>query len=111
MPPHPLEQLSAVEIAVARDVILSSHDDALVDFRYICLAEPPKAELRKFLHIEHSGEVTKDTPRPARVANVHYDVIGSDKIPIYHEALVDVESKERVKHEAISTEHQACLTL
>ncbi|KAA8574817.1 hypothetical protein EYC84_004064 [Monilinia fructicola] len=74
--------------------------------------EPPKVELQKFLEIEHNGALNASTPYPKRVSRVSsYDVIGSNKIPQYHESLVDVEEGVEISREIVSTAHHASLTL
>ncbi len=45
------------------------------------------------------------------MAKCQYDIIGSDKIPEYHESVVDISLKKRVRHEVIGKEHRASLTL
>ncbi|RAL61795.1 hypothetical protein DID88_002858 [Monilinia fructigena] len=90
--PHPLTQLSPEESQKARD---RNH---------------PKAELQKFLEIEHNGALNASTPYPKRASRVCYDVIGSNKIPQYHESLVDVEEGVEVSSEIVSTAHHASLT-
>lgn len=109
--PHPLTQLSLPESHKARDTILHLHSSSLVSFRTISLEEPPKAELQKFLEIEHSGALNASTLYPKRIARVAYDVIGSSKIPQYHESLVDVEEGVEVEREMVSARHHASLTL
>ena len=110
--PHPLSSLSIEETNAARDVILKAHSGASVYFRIISLLEPPKAALTKFLDIEHSGRLSPSTPRPARVAECKYDAIeAGSKVPVYQEAWVDIGAKKVVKHELISTEFHASLTL
>ncbi|KAH7122759.1 copper amine oxidase-like protein [Dendryphion nanum] len=113
MAPHPLRTLDVDETRVARDVILSQHPDTVVDFREIYLQEPNKEHMKKFLAAEHSATPGKspNSKRPPRLAKCQYDVIGSDKIPEYHESVVDVEQKTRVKHEVIGKDNQASLTL
>ena len=110
--PHPLTQLSIDETNIARDVILKSHPGASIYFRIITLLEPPKAELSKFLDIEHAGRLGPSTPRPARLAEIKYDAIESgSQTPVYQEAWVDIGKKQRVNHELISTEFHASLVL
>ena len=109
--PHPLEQLSIIETQVARDVILQAYEKSVIDFRTISLEEPPKALLQKFLEIESSGKLLSTTPRPDRVARVAYDVIGQDRIPTYHESLIDVRKKVEVAHEIVDAKHHVSLTL
>lgn len=110
--PHPLKQLSLEETNLARDVTLSLHEGAVLEFREIFLQEPPKAELIKFLDLEHSGQLTSESPRPVRLAKVQYDVIGDgSKVPVFHESVIDLRRKERVAHEAVSSDYQAALTL
>lgn len=108
MAPHPLDILSVEETNAARDVVLSHHKDAVLSFREIYLEEPPKDQLTQFLAAEHSGK--KAVP-PVRRAQVQYDVIGADKIPQYHEAIVDLDHGKRVEHVVVDTDQHACLTL
>lgn len=111
-PPHPLTALTIDETNVARDVIINSHPGASIYFRIISLLEPPKAEVIKFLDAEHSGQLSQDTPRPARVAEVKYDAIeAGSKVPVYTESWVDIGKHERTKCDVISTEFHASLTL
>lgn len=109
--PHPLSSLSIEETNIARDVILSYHPDTAIGFRMISLQEPPKAELIHFLELEHSENLSSNTPRPRRLAKVDYDVIDKSKIPKYMESIVDIEKKETVRSELISDDVHACLTV
>ena len=112
MAPHPLNALNIEETDAARDVILQSHPGGSIYFRIIALLEPPKQELIKFLEAEHAGNVSSNTPRPARLAEVKYDAIDEgSKVPVYQEAWVDLGAKKVVKHDLISTEFHASLTL
>lgn len=108
---HPFQILSQEETSRARDIVLAQHDNEVVDFREIYLKEPAKADMVAFLELEHAGQLSSTSPRPARLAKCQYDVIGSDKIPYYHESIVDVDNGTRVKHEIIGKQHQAALTL
>jgi primary-amine oxidase len=109
--PHPLEQLTISECNQARDFVRRTHPDTVIDFRTISLEEPPKAQLQKFLDIEHSGKLQSNTPRPDRLARVSYDVIGSDKIPTFHESVIDLRNGFRIGHEVIDSKHHAPLTM
>ena len=109
--PHPLQQLTLDECARARQVVLRSCKTSLVDFRTISLEEPAKSQFQPFLQLEHKGLVEVDSPRPARLARVQYDVVGTDKIPVYRESVVDVEREVEVSNEIIDTAHHASLTL
>jgi primary-amine oxidase len=109
--PHPLSQLSHAETNLARDILLECHPSVVIDFRETFLQEPPKAEVVKFLDHEHSDSLKLDTPRPARLAKIQYDVIGGSKIPEFHESIIDLDKRARVGHEVISIEHHASLTL
>lgn len=111
MVPHPLAILSIDETKRARDVVIKSHPNVTISFREIFLQEPAKADLKKFLELEHSGRLSPTTPRPPRLAKCQYDVIGSDRVPEYHESVVDVNRAARVKHEVIGKQHQAALTM
>jgi primary-amine oxidase len=108
MAPHPLDILSADETNAARDLILSLHADAVLSFREIYLEEPPKQQLIQYLTAEHSGE--KAVPPPRR-ALVQYDVIGSDRVPEFHEAIVDFKLRKRVSHTVVDKSQHASLTL
>lgn len=111
MVPHPLRILSIDETNRAHDVVVKAHPGAVISFREIFLQEPAKTDLKKFLELEHSGRLSPTTPRPPRLAKVQYDVIGADRIPEYHESIVDVNRATRVKHEVIGKQHHAALTL
>ncbi|KAK7548665.1 putative copper amine oxidase [Phyllosticta paracitricarpa] len=111
MAPHPLQILSLEETQRARDIVLALHPGTAIDFREIFLQEPSKAELKKFLDIEHSGYLSPTSPRPPRLAKCMYDVIGSDRVPQYQESIIDVERGQRVAHEVIGKDFQATLTL
>ena len=108
MAPHPLDILSAQETNSARDLILSLHPDAVLSFREIYLEEPPKVQLIQYLTAEHSG---RNAARPHRTALVQYDVIGSDRVPEFHEAVVDLDEKKRISHAVVDRSQHASLTL
>lgn len=109
--PHPLAGLSVEETNIAREVVISSFPNAVVDFRTTALQEPIKADLIKYLDLEHAGELTPEIPRPARLARVHYDVIDGSKIPKYMESVINIGTKEIVEHELVNTESHPCLTV
>lgn len=113
MAPHPFKILNIDETRVARDVVLSLHPDVVVDFREIYLQEPEKALMKQYLELEHAARPgqSPSSKRPPRLAKCQYDVIGSDKIPEYHESVIDIEKKKRVRHEVVGKEKQASLTL
>ncbi|RVX71422.1 Copper amine oxidase 1 [Exophiala mesophila] len=109
MAPHPLDILTASETNTARDIVAGLHPDNVINFREIYLEEPPKKQLIEFLTAEHAG---KDAPRPARTALVQYDTIGKDGVPLFNEAVVDLEKGTRVKHATVDDKvHHAGLTL
>ncbi|KAK3674803.1 hypothetical protein LTR78_005147 [Recurvomyces mirabilis] len=107
---HPLAQLTLDETNEARDVIVKLHSDAVVSFRIISLQEPAKADLVPLLELEHAGKLRSDSPRPPRLAKVHYDVIGGSKKPVYCEAVVNIEACKRISHETLPDDVHACLT-
>jgi len=109
--PHPLEQLKISECNQARDLVLRAHREAVIDFRSISLEESPKAQLQAFLEIEHSGSLQSNTTRPDRLARVSYDVLGSDRVPVFHECVVDVSNSIEVSHEIIDAKQHAPLTM
>ncbi|KAF4548504.1 Copper amine oxidase-like protein 1 [Elsinoe fawcettii] len=111
MAPHPLSILSESETLSAKDILVSLYPQKVLSFREIFLQEPPKEELVAFLAAEHTGKDLSQLTRPARLAKCQYDVIGSDKIPVYEESVIDIEKKERVKHEVIGKEFHPSLTL
>ena len=109
--PHPLDQLSVAESDAARQVVLTARGGSVaLIFRSIALAEPPKDELIKFLELEHAGRVTLQTPRPARMAKVSYDIVRDDRSHGYTESLVDVQSATEVSQRIVDEVHQAALT-
>jgi primary-amine oxidase len=111
MAPHPLDSLDVNEINIARQVILDDYSSVVIDFREIFLQEPAKAELQKFLHLEHTGYLSPGTKRPARLATCQYDVVGTSKIPEFHEATVDISNETIVDREVVDVQHHASLTL
>ncbi|KAK1851036.1 copper amine oxidase [Colletotrichum chrysophilum] len=109
--PHPLSALSLEETNKARDIVLAAHPGSVLDFRQNYLWEPPKAEVLKFLDLEHSGKLTASSPRPARCAQVFYDVIGGATKAQYFESIVDLGLRKIVDQKLIGSEHQASLTI
>lgn len=111
--PHPLSALSLDETNLARDIVLQSNPGQLVLFRVIYLWEPAKDELIPFLEHERSGQPT-DQPslRPARCAQVHYDIVGGggEKVK-HHEAVADLDARRIIDEQAVSDEHQPSLTM
>ena len=108
MAPHPLDLLSLEETKTARDIVASLHTDAVLSFREIYLEEPPKAQLIEFLTAEHAG---RDALHPHRTALVQYDVIAADRIPHYHESVVDLDERKRISHAVVDENQHAGLTL
>lgn len=108
---HPLAILSPAETNVARDVVKVAHPNTVLDFREIYLQEPPKTQVQDFLALEHAGRLSPTTPRPRRLALCQYDVIGPDRVPQFHESVIDVVSRTRVKHTVVGKQHHASLTL
>ena len=109
--PHPLSDLSVEETNKARDLVLELHPGAVIDFRSIYLLEPPKADVVPFLELEHAGKLTWSTPRPPRLAQVKYDVIGGQKAAEYHESVINLGAARRVSHEVIGPGRHANLTV
>jgi primary-amine oxidase len=111
---HPFKTLNVEETRIARDVVLSLHANVVVDFREIFLKEPEKETMKEYLDLEHAAQpgLSPSSKRPPRLAKCMYDVIGSDKIPEYNEAVIDVELRKRVQHVVVGKESgQASLTL
>ncbi|KLJ12510.1 primary-amine oxidase [Blastomyces silverae] len=109
--PHPLEQLRATEIHCARDVIIKVNPGVLIQFRSIFLEEPAKATLTSFLAAEHGGTLSPSTPRPPRLANVHYDTVQADKTHEYFESVVDLDVKKELSRQAFDSSMQPSFTL
>jgi primary-amine oxidase len=109
--PHPLSALSSRETNLARDIVKSVHPGSLLYFRQSYLFEPPKAEVLKFLELEHSGALHTTSPRPDRCAQVFYDIIGGDQKTQYYESVVDLTKRTIVEQEVVTPEHQASLTM
>ena len=111
MAPHPLDQLSPEETAVARNAVLQGHPNSVIQFREIFLQEPPTELLEKFLEAEHKRNGDADVPRPPREALCQYDVLGSSKITELHESVVDVENKKDSSQVIVSNQHHASLAM
>ena len=108
--PHPLTQLSEAEINHARDCIIKSHGaNSSLLFKSIYLNEPKKADLVPFLELEHAGKLNEDTPRPARLAQVEYDLV-QDKLFEYQSAIVDLKSGEVLSRTATKAEAEPYFT-
>ncbi|KIX99174.1 uncharacterized protein Z520_04750 [Fonsecaea multimorphosa CBS 102226] len=107
---HPLDQLSADEVNVARQAVLDARKAAII-FRNIFTVEPPKAQLIKFLAAEHAGTLCSDTPRPPRQARVQYDVVFEDRRHEYMESVVDIASGKEVEHRRVPSTSQQSLTM
>jgi primary-amine oxidase len=108
--PHPLDPLSKAEFEIARQCIITARgSDVVIKFRAIYREEPPKHELVPFLEAEHSGGITSNIRRPARLAMVQYDVVRSDKSHEYIHSMVDLSTGKETEHRAIDQMHQAAL--
>jgi primary-amine oxidase len=108
---HPLDDLSVDEMNLARKVVLEAHGEAVLVFREIYLAEPPKAQLLPYLDAENDGSLTPDAPRPARQARCQYDVVSKSRIPAFYEAVIDLESKSIVESEIVDKKYYAALIM
>lgn len=108
MAPHPFDQLSLEETERARDIVLGLHQDQHIFFRYIFLEEAPKSEIKRYLEEEHAGKTSTALDRRAMVL---YDVIGSDKIPLYNESVVNITTGKRLDHKVVGKEYHASLTV
>lgn len=110
--PHPLDHLSVAECDIARQVVLDARgSEVSLYFRSIGLEEPPKNELIKYLETEHAQGVTAQTPRPARLAKVAYDIIKADRSREYTESLVDVQTAKETSRRVVDQVHQAGLIM
>ena len=107
---HPLDQLTAGEVDIAREVVLKARE-SLILFRNVFAVEPPKAQLIKFLNAEHAGTLAADTPRPPRQARVQYDVVHQDKSHDYMESVVDLASATEVSKRTTEKHSQQALTI
>lgn len=108
---HPLDDLTLEEINLARKIILETHPTAVIYFREIYLAEPPKRELQLYLDEEHLGNATINTPRPSRRAKCQFDVIGPSRVPEFHEAFADLKLECLQEEEMVDKRHHASLTM
>lgn len=110
--PHPLSALSIDETNLARDITLACHPGDFLYFRQILLHEPPKDDVLPFLELEHSGKVSRDTPRPQRLAKIQYDLITKGKNPLQcQESIIDLQLKKRVGHNIVAKGYRASLTM
>jgi primary-amine oxidase len=110
--PHPLEQLTLEESDKACNIIKAVRgSDVMIRFRSIFLDEPAKELLVPYLKAEHDGQLNSSTPRPPRLAQVHYDVVGKDKKFVYTESKVDLITEKETEHRLIGPPHLSNLTL
>ena len=109
--PHPLQMLSVQETETARDIVLATHPDHVIEFRQVDLKEPVKKDLVQYLQLEHAGQLTEKTTTPPRMAKCHYDIIAADRTIEYHEAIIDLEQKNMVENKAVGKEFSPSLTL
>src|SRR5436309_780045 len=110
MQPHPLDWLSVGETNQARDIVLNARGQSVIEFRSICLSEPPKSELLRFLEAEHNGQLDHNTPRPARLARLQYDVVHYDKSHEYAESVADLSTGRETLQRIVDKKHQPSLT-
>jgi primary-amine oxidase len=92
--PHPLSALTIEESHVARGVVKAAYPDSVLVFRQIFLYEPPKDQVIAFLELEHAGQVTESSPRPARLAQVWFDAAAKAEEPKYSECIIDIQEKK-----------------
>jgi primary-amine oxidase len=109
--PHPLLPLTLSETNTARDAIRATHRRAVLKFRVIYLEEPPKAILSKFLDLEQAGKVDQRTPRPPRVARVHFDSALNGQPPLSHESVVNLSTRKIEATESVRADAHAAFTL
>ncbi|KAF2649885.1 copper amine oxidase [Lophiostoma macrostomum CBS 122681] len=95
--PHPFDPLSPEEIAGIANVVRTSYASADPLFRVITLAEPPKAEMIKYLEREAAGDVQRP---PKRVAKIHAYISNA-----FHELKVDVNSKSILSDVVLKGRH------
>ena len=55
--------------------------------------------------------MTAQTPRPARLAKIQYDIVQGDRNHEYVESWVDVIARKETKHRVVEKVHHAALTL
>lgn len=67
---HPLDPLTAVEIATASSVIISNSTGNGVHFKNITLIEPPKSQIRQYLIAERHSATLPSVPR--RASSLYY---------------------------------------
>lgn len=108
---HPLDQLQAQEVSIARETIIQSAPQSIIKFRSIFLLEPTKADLAPFLLAEHNGTLSVSTPRPPRLAQVYYDIVRADKSHNYFESVVDVNARSEISRQGYDASYQPSLSL
>ncbi|KAF2269639.1 copper amine oxidase [Lojkania enalia] len=95
---HPLDPLSAEEIAIVANVVRSWKPRNELLYRVITLFEPPKKELIAYLDAENLGIEPRGSPK--RIAKVHAYI---DKN--FHELLVDIDSANVIRDEVLHERH------
>ena len=108
--PHPLDQLCVDETEWARQIVLESVGQSVLEFRSICLEEPPKGQLLPFLESERRDEDQR-VSCPSRIARCQYDVVHPDKSHEYVESLVDLQKRKVVSRHVIDKDFQPSFTL
>lgn len=110
--PHPLSSLSLEETNLAKDIVLCSSPDEVIYFRMVYREEPQKALLVPFLELEHAGKLLPHSPRPPRLAAVHYISAhqSADRKADEIEATVDLNLGEVVTKDVVGTEFLAGLS-
>jgi primary-amine oxidase len=110
--PHPLSSLSVEETTRARDIVLACSPEEVIQFRMIYRQEPEKAQLISFLDLEHAGRLKTDSPRPPRLARVHYVRThkSADRKADEVEATVDLNKGEVVSKDVVGQEFLAGLS-
>jgi primary-amine oxidase len=110
--PHPLSSLTSEETNHARKIILASSPEEVIQFRMIYRQEPEKAQLVPFLDLEHSGTLRSDSPRPPRLASVHYVRAhkSADRKADEIEAIVDLNKEVVLSKNVVGTEFLAGLS-
>lgn len=108
--PHPLDQLLATEIDLARETVVKAWPGAVIQFRSIELKEPAKSLLKNYLAAEHADTLDDSTPRPPRLAKVEYDIIHADRNHDFVGSVIDINLKKEVSRRMFDSTCQAALS-
>lgn len=100
---HPFDQLTPEEAKLALKVVYDANKGHQIHIKNICVWEPPKSYMIKYLDAEHAGSPIAPPPRVAYA--VYYDLDSYEASQLW----VDINAQKVVKSEEFPTDkHLTC---